>query len=219
MDSIDTEQPISQYIVRTRKRFIFGFSAVMAIAWLLLFFFSMDIEFLGTVIFFALFALVFIVSVIWAIIDIIVALVKRRPLRYWALILIPIVAQLGAVYIALELPLHQTRAALDEWMYREQRQQAIERLTQSDWSTAGSDRGTLLQLPDDLRHLSRGGGEILVVRNGESLQVLFFTMRGLLDNFSGLVYVSEGEPDVENLGTKIVKQRELGKHWFWISGT
>ncbi|MCY9514694.1 hypothetical protein [Paenibacillus apiarius] len=219
MNSIETEQPISNHIERTRKRFIFGFSAVMAAAWMLLFFFSMDIGLWGTASLFALFALFFVVSVVWAIIDIIVSIVKRRSFGYWALILIPIAAQLAAVYIALELPLHQTRAAMDDWMYREQRQRVIERLTQGGWDTGGSEHDRIMQLPEDLRHLSRGGGEIVVVRNGESLQVLFFTIRGMLDNFSGLVYVSEGKPDGERLGAKIVKQKELGKHWFWISGT
>lgn len=40
-----------------------------------------------------------------------------------------------------------------------------------------------VKLPSEYRHLSKGGGEIVVQRKGESIKIFFYTFRGILDNF------------------------------------
>ncbi|MEK1832858.1 hypothetical protein AAAC51_39785 [Priestia megaterium] len=36
--------------------------------------------------------------------------------------------------------------------------------------------------------MSKGGGDIVVETKGKAKSILFFTYRGMLDNFSGFVY-------------------------------
>lgn len=48
-----------------------------------------------------------------------------------------------------------------------------------------------IALPPEYSHLSRGGGEIVVQSRGTDYKILFYTFRGVLDNFSGFVYVSD----------------------------
>ncbi len=55
--------------------------------------------------------------------------------------------------------------------------------------------GNEIQLPIENAGLSRGGGEIFVFQEGENKAVFFFRLRGILDNFSGYVYLKNEESD------------------------
>ena len=50
-----------------------------------------------------------------------------------------------------------------------------------------SHNASLIHLPKEYKHLSKGGGEILVEKTGKDLNIVFYTNRGMLDNFSGIV--------------------------------
>ncbi len=74
----------------------------------------------------------------------------------------------------------------------------------------------LIQLPDEYKHLSKGGGDIMIEREGDTLKIFFFTFRGILDNFSGFAYIADNsvlsQTDFNGDFDEIIKKRE---HWFW----
>jgi len=49
--------------------------------------------------------------------------------------------------------------------------------------------GTNILLPKEYQHLSRGGGEINIVGENDERIVMFYSFRGVLDNFTMYVYV------------------------------
>jgi len=66
--------------------------------------------------------------------------------------------------------------------------------------------------------LSNGGGDILLEKANEQYFVLFFTYRGVLDNFSGFVYSSDNKkPQLRQFGGYIKAIVKMKKHWYYIS--
>jgi hypothetical protein len=65
-----------------------------------------------------------------------------------------------------------------------------------------------------------GGNEVVVERHGGETYILFFTYRGILDNYSGFLYVTNGgSPSLfsdlsEEQFTQIVPQEQ---DWYFIS--
>ncbi len=78
----------------------------------------------------------------------------------------------------------------------------------------------VLSLPDSLHNLSRGGGDVLVFHNADKSAVFFFTYRGLIDNFSGYVYLTD-------LNAKYLLKNysdwiqiiQIDQHWFFYCST
>ncbi|MGG3468287.1 hypothetical protein ABES02_12490 [Neobacillus pocheonensis] len=57
-----------------------------------------------------------------------------------------------------------------------------------------------------------------VMKMGDKL--LFFTVRGILDNFAGYVYSPDGsEPTNGDVQANIVEIKKLNKHWYFVSCT
>ncbi|GKV70516.1 hypothetical protein NCCP2716_30140 [Sporosarcina sp. NCCP-2716] len=51
-------------------------------------------------------------------------------------------------------------------------------------------------------------------------KLVFFTNRGILDNFSGYVFSPNGvEPNDEDLAANIVKMKKMKKNWYYVSCT
>ncbi len=73
-----------------------------------------------------------------------------------------------------------------------------------------------IELPPEYIRLSKGGGEIIVQRRGTEYKILFYTFRGVLDNFSGFVYVSDGSGLHNDDFRGDFKQAErMGSNWFF----
>ncbi|HBA37363.1 MAG TPA: hypothetical protein DCY94_01440 [Firmicutes bacterium] len=51
-----------------------------------------------------------------------------------------------------------------------------------------SEPGINVALPEEYKHLSRGGGEIIIEGEGEAKVYYFYTFRGILDNYSVYAY-------------------------------
>jgi hypothetical protein len=76
--------------------------------------------------------------------------------------------------------------------------------------------GKAVQLPQKYQYLSTGGGDIIIEKQDGVTSILFFTYRGVLDNYSGYVYRSDNSPPPEDdlLGPwKQVMQKK--PHWFF----
>jgi hypothetical protein len=74
----------------------------------------------------------------------------------------------------------------------------------------------LVRLPAEYRHLSKGGGDIIVDSSDGTLSVFFFTFRGILDNYSGFMYRSNDTPPTGEytIGDwrQVIRKRP---HWYF----
>ena len=78
----------------------------------------------------------------------------------------------------------------------------------------------LAVLPETLRHLSRGGGEIWIDRDHGVTRVFFFTFRGVLDNCSGIMYRSDGaRPDRHDFWGDWKQIEALRPNWYFCAST
>ncbi|MGB4005934.1 MAG: hypothetical protein WBK22_00870 [Halanaerobiales bacterium] len=78
------------------------------------------------------------------------------------------------------------------------------------------DKNGTIELPFWYKQLSKGG-KVFVEKNG-GLKVLFITFRGVLDNFSGLVYISDNkEPQKGLFGADIREVVKVKEYWYWIA--
>jgi hypothetical protein len=72
-----------------------------------------------------------------------------------------------------------------------------------------------LGLPDDLAHLSNGG-EVVEIREGDALIVVFFDFRGL-NHYTGWVYRSTGDiGDEDPLGNRPFTAKPIAPHWWRV---
>ncbi|MCL6478056.1 MAG: hypothetical protein K6T65_06530 [Peptococcaceae bacterium] len=78
----------------------------------------------------------------------------------------------------------------------------------------------LLTLPDKYKHLSKGGKILYEKGNNNNIKALFFTLRGVTDNYSGFIYCSDDkEPPKDTFGGNIVLIRKIKANWFFVSFT
>ena len=73
-------------------------------------------------------------------------------------------------------------------------------------------------LPFLYRPLSRGGGEAFVLKKKGKVEIQFFIIRGILDNFSCYIYRSDDQIPTDN-GEKYWKCIKLRDHWFLVYST
>jgi hypothetical protein len=80
---------------------------------------------------------------------------------------------------------------------------------------------SLIHLPSKYSGLSSGGNDIIFENKDGKLNVLFFTVRGVTDNFAGIIYKEDNahpNPDNFNCGT-LLESTKLDENWFWMSCT
>ena len=82
---------------------------------------------------------------------------------------------------------------LDFKMHKTDREKVVSMVESGKLKENVPDSPSFIQLPKRYDHLSKGGGEVIAVQKGERLTILFFTYRGILDNFSGFVYSPNGQ--------------------------
>jgi len=74
--------------------------------------------------------------------------------------------------------------------------------------------GDTFILPDDLAHASRGG-EVVVLRDANSLVVVFFDFRGF-NHYTGWVYTSDDALAEDPMGNHPFKAERIAPNWFRV---
>jgi len=97
------------------------------------------------------------------------------------------------------------------------REAIVEKVLAGELSPNVSRNSALIALPNE-PGLSKGGDQIVVQGSGEYRYVFFYTFRGLLDNYSGYLWVPpNGTPqaysDAGEPGTQIKK---IDSNWYFI---
>lgn len=152
-----------------------------------------------------IFLVVFVISII--------VLFKKRDLK-------PFVLQCIALLLLFLIPFNQIVIDLNFKMYKTNRIEVVEKIQDGTLQPNVSYNASLIRLPKEYDHLSSGGGEIIVEKHGETYSVLFFTYRGVLDNFSGFVYSPDDvEPNLDTFGGDFKEIEKIDEHWYFVASS
>lgn len=76
----------------------------------------------------------------------------------------------------------------------------------------------MVKLPSGFGYLSKGGGDVQIGETDGTRFVLFYTYRGVLDNYSGFFYRDDDADLTASNGPDNYKQiKKLRDHWFFVA--
>ncbi|MFE4038653.1 MULTISPECIES: hypothetical protein [Priestia] len=149
----------------------------------------------------------FIIMTIWTLIH----LFKKRK---WQ----PFVIQLITILLWFFFPFNQVNLDLNFKIHQDKREEVATQIENGVIKPNVSDSPSLIQLPKKYTQLSKGGGDIVVETKGKAKSILFFTYRGMLDNFSGFVYnPNDNKPSKSNFNGDFEQIKKVHKNWYYVS--
>jgi hypothetical protein len=129
----------------------------------------------------------------------------------------PLIVSTGTLLIAFLVPFTQLWLYANFHLNKSAREQAVANVRSGALIPNVAHNAKLIALPRD-SGVSMGGDEIIVEGPPNNPYVFFFTFRGILDNYSGFLWVpDEGRPeqfgDASEPGTEI---ESFGGNWYFI---
>ncbi len=144
----------------------------------------------------------------------VVAYLLRRPRRLGSAL--PLIVCAATFAILVLAPTERVQAYVDFRRHRGERESVVSRVLSGELKADG---GGLVALGRNEPVLSRGGNEVAVKHLGNATFVLFYAVRGTLDDYSGFLWTSPGaDPRLyEDLGeTGSSEVRKLDEQWYWV---
>lgn len=127
----------------------------------------------------------------------------------------PMAVQLFTILLWLFIPFTQIMLDLDFKMNKAEREEVAKMVEKGTLKSNVSHNSSLILLPEKYKQLSSGGGEIVREKNGDF--ILFFTYRGMLDNFSGFVYSpNDKKPNKHDFDGDFQQVEKLDKNWYFV---
>ncbi|MDQ0804109.1 hypothetical protein [Priestia megaterium] len=149
----------------------------------------------------------FIIMTIWTLIH----LFKKRK---WQ----PFVIQLITISLWFFFPFNQVNLDFNFKIHQDKREEVATKIENGVIKPNVSDSPSLIQLPKKYTQLSKGGGDIVVKTKGKAKSILFFTYRGMLDNFSGFVYnPNDNKPSKSDFNGDFKQIKKVHKNWYYVS--
>ncbi|KLV29587.1 hypothetical protein [Priestia megaterium] len=149
----------------------------------------------------------FIIMTIWTLIH----LFKKRKRQ-------PFVIQLITISLWFLFPFNQVNIDLNFKIHQDKREEVATKIENGVIKPNVSDSPSLIQLPKKYTQLSKGGGDIVVETKGKAKSILFFTYRGMLDNFSGFVYnPNDNKPSKRDFNGDFKQIKKVHKNWYYVS--
>jgi hypothetical protein len=164
--------------------------------------------------FILLYDLIIVLVIIVMLIGAIAYIKKRRGTRKGIL---PLIITLFLVMTLLFVPISAFRLNIEFNKNREAYQNVVERIESGDIPVFQDEN--VVELPNEYKYLSRGGGEVIVNKTENSLSVLFFVTRGVTDNYNGFVYISDNSKTTLLSLYDIREYDKKEDYWFWVSCT
>jgi hypothetical protein len=131
---------------------------------------------------------------------------------------VPFMIQMASLIIVFTVPFTSIMLDLDFRLHLKQREKVVSQVISGRLKPNVSHNSSLIHLPFWYADLSKGGGDIMVERNGKETYVFFFTFRGILDNFSGFMYRSDDTPPKNgDFGGEFFEIERLRKNWYWVA--
>jgi hypothetical protein len=125
----------------------------------------------------------------------------------------PIIIQLVTILMLFFFPFTQVSVNINFKMNKQEREKIVSMVEDGSLTSNVSDNPNLIKLPKEFEHLSRDGGEIRIEGNA----ILFYTVRGLLDEFSGIVYSPTDQNPVQDaFGGDFIEIIKLDTNWYFV---
>lgn len=144
------------------------------------------------------------------------AIIKLFKKKDWK----PFGVQVITLLLLFIIPFNQIVLDIDFKLNKSERDEVISKIQDRTFKPNVSHNSSLIHLPDEYVHLSKGGGDIVIEKQGENYSVLFFTFRGVLDGFSGFVYsTNDTEPQLHSLGEEFKEIIKIDENWFFVASS
>ncbi len=162
----------------------------------------------------ALVGLVFLSAMVWSILYV----VFRRNAKWRDVI--PLLICVTAIVAVTTLPFTSLWLMYNFSSHRTVREQIVQDILTGTLQPDKSSSHSLVKLGLDTPAVSMGGNEVIVEKHEGDTYILFFTFRGILDNYAGFLYVPEnGDPKLfydlnESDSTELVK---YDTNWYYVS--
>ncbi|MFB7138461.1 hypothetical protein ACFCYN_02230 [Gottfriedia sp. NPDC056225] len=128
----------------------------------------------------------------------------------------PVVVQIITILLLIFVPFNQIVLNADFKKHKPEREKVVKMVSNGSLKPNVSYNKTLIHLPKKYAPLSKGGGEIVVEGDGNNIKILFYTFRGVLDNFSGFVYSPHTKPSLNDFGGDFKQIEKLDKDWYFV---
>lgn len=145
-------------------------------------------------------------------------LFKFKDLKWLAVT--PVLIQLICLALLTVVPFTKIWLNINFHLYESQREDVVQRINSGDLTPNVMPNFPLIELGPEYSNISKGGNQVVVREIESQNYVMFYTFRGILDNYSGFLYVpSGGDPrNFEDLheqdSTQIIKYTD---HWYYTS--
>jgi hypothetical protein len=129
----------------------------------------------------------------------------------------PLLVSAGALLVAFFVPFTSLWLHADFHFNKTAREEVVAKVLSGDLAPNVPHNAKLIALPKD-HDVSMGGNEIIVEGPHDRPYVFFFSFRGILDNYSGFLWVPDGArperfDDASDPGTEI---ESYGGNWYFI---
>jgi len=129
----------------------------------------------------------------------------------------PVVIQIVTIILVFIVPFNQIILDIDFKINKSKREQVVKMVENGELKPNVSYNSALIHLPTKYKHLSSGGGDIVIEKSNNGYDILFFTYRGIPDNFSGFVYtVNDQKPFTKAFNGDFKEIDKMDKNWFFV---
>ena len=140
----------------------------------------------------------------------IITLIKNKDWK-------PIVIQVITILLLFFVPFNQIILDINFKMNKSEREQVAKMVENGELTPNVSHNSSLIHLPKKYEHISSGGGEIMVEKSIDGYNILFFTYRGIMDNFSGFVYTPKDQKLSKKVFNGDFKEIDkMDKKWYFV---
>ena len=121
------------------------------------------------------------------------------------------------IVIALVVPFTQIWLYANFHLNKAVREQVVAKVRSGEFSPNVSHNGNLIELPEGYG-VSKGGDQIIIQGPRDNPFVFFYTFRGILDNYSGFLWVPDGgsPQQFQDAGEDGTEIEPLGGNWYFI---
>lgn len=128
---------------------------------------------------------------------------------------------LASVLMFLFFPFTELSLQSDFKLHHAARQEVVEKIKSSELSNNMDHNKSMIHLSLSDGRLSKGGNDIRFEGEEGNLSVMFYTFRGVIDNFAAIIYKENNIPPTNedfNCGY-LIDSLKFQDNWYWMSCT
>lgn len=127
----------------------------------------------------------------------------------------PLIIIVASILLAVFFPFTKIILNLDFKLNYDARNEVVAMIENGELKPDSSNEN-LITLPKKYKGLSKGGGEVMIESFFDHEAYIFFTFRGILDNYSGFIYDPSYEA-LQELGREYFEVKQLTGSWYYCS--